>query len=94
MARSDFVDWDTYDEHLRIHDMIKDDIGRLDAEVIGDEETGRSSLRKKFMDELQQLEERFVTVTVKESRKNRWAIITGVLMILLTLILKILFHWS
>jgi len=52
--KSEFVDWPTYDTHLEDAKEGYERLDRLDAEVLGDKQTGRPSLRQELIGKLNQ----------------------------------------
>jgi hypothetical protein len=53
-SRDGYVDWDTYAAHLQEAKGGFERLDKLDAEVLGDNKTGRPSLRMELSNKLDQ----------------------------------------
>jgi hypothetical protein len=87
---TDYVDWDTWKEHVdeAKHGFTR--IEKLEAEVMGDKMTGRASLRDDTAKEIQ----RAITTSTRESKKTRLTIILSVSALLIGLIIRAVFEYQ
>ena len=57
-----YVGWDWVEKHLKERDVDRDTLHRLDAEVMGDEQTGRLSLRAELGEKVDRMNGRIAKV--------------------------------
>ena len=61
----DFVDWDSYNEHLDDAKKGFSALEKVNSELFGDVQAGRKSLRQEFIEEI-----------TKNRRQTRWLIMS------------------
>lgn len=83
---SEFVDWGYMREHEQRADKGFDRLERLEAEVIGDETTGRLSLRSELTKKLDD--------ALLEMRKTPRAIWRSMFILIFGLIIKAIFDYA